>query len=60
MSLTFFANTQPRPLKIIELSDEQRLVLNDKNLKSILFHPKAQNKPVILKFCTDLYYITEY
>lgn len=45
MSLSNFINN-PRPLKIVELDDKHKFVLNESNLKSILFHRKAKNKPV--------------
>ncbi|CAF0968693.1 unnamed protein product [Brachionus calyciflorus] len=47
MSFSYFLNT-PRPLKIVELDKNHKFILNDKNLKSILFHRKARNKPVCI------------
>jgi atlastin len=47
MSFSFFLNS-PRPVKIIELDQDHKLILNEQNLKSILLHPKAKNKPVCL------------
>ena len=35
------------PIKIVDLDDDHSLVLNEKNLKSVLYHPKARNKKVV-------------
>lgn len=47
MSLRFLMNG-PRPVKIVELNQNHKPVLNETNLRNILFHTKARNKPVYL------------
>ena len=42
----FSPNSGGYPIKIIEIGDDQKLILNENGLKSVLFHPKCKGKQV--------------
>lgn len=39
-------NSSGQPVKIIEIGEDNKLILNENGLKSVLFHPKCKGKQV--------------
>ena len=43
----FSPNSAGQPVKIIEIGEDNKLLLNENGLKSVLFHQKCKGKQVI-------------